>query len=88
MLCHIAESSLPFSPTDPAAPPPNIYVIPDLMGSTLAPHTAQINWRPITPESKWTFSQLIINPIKYYSSCAGFYGTSILVFLIKSQFFT
>ena len=31
------------------------------MGSTLAPHTAQINWRPITPESKWTFSQPIVN---------------------------
>ena len=54
---------------DPAAPPPNLYMIPDLMGSSMAPHTAHVNWRPFTPKSKYTsvgneMSILILNTQK------------------------
>ena len=45
---------------DPRAPPPNVYVIPDLMGSTMAPHKALVNWRPFTPERKFQFKIIYI----------------------------
>ena len=59
MLASTRRSCLYFI-LDPRAPPPNVYVIPDLMGSTMAPHTAHVNWRPFTPERKFQFNIIYI----------------------------
>ena len=66
MLASTRRSCLDFI-LDPRAPPPNVYVIPDLMGSTMAPHTAHVNWRPFTPERKFQFK--IIYNFEMYCIC-------------------